>query len=310
MEAKVSPAAPAAGDRAPDVASVAVRANVAVPVPSEQARRWASERKFFDGVGAKLEEALRPFSKPQLARYVERPGRIYDKEFRFRLLGDLRGKRLLDLGCGDGSNAVLLAKRGAEVEGIDLSPKLVAVAEKRAELDGVGARARFQCAPVERVDFPEASFDVIWGDGILHHLIDVLDGTLERLVRWAKPGGLFLFSEPVTLSPLLHRLRRGVPIHTDATPDERPLGAREMALVRRHLPGLRTRQFEGLSRLSRFVIDVSDYEGAPWPRRAAVDLLHAIDYALLSAGPLRRLGGMSVIWARRPGGPSPTPFSP
>jgi hypothetical protein len=92
-----------------------------------------------------------------------------------------------------------------------------------------------------------------------------------------------------------------VPIHTDATPDERPLEARELALVRRLLPDLHLRHFHGLGRLTRFVVPLSDYEGAPLHRRAAADLLNAVDYALLGLAPLRTLGGMAVMTAHRPG---------
>ena len=267
--------------------------------PSNEARRWDSETEFFDRLADRLEGTLAPFSAEQLARYVDRPGRIYEKEFCFRLLGDLRGLRVLDLGCGDGSNSVLLAKRGAEVEAFDLSPRLIELAQRRAELNGVAAQIHFQCAPVERVSFPEAHFGVVWGDGILHHLIDVIEPTLERLHGWAKPGALFVFSEPLSLSPALRRVRLGLPVHTDATPDERPLEARELGIVQSFLPGLKLRHFHAFGRLVRFALGGSDYEGATWIRKRTADALQALDYALLSFPPLEPFGGMAVMWAHR-----------
>lgn len=264
----------------------------------ETSRRWASEAEFFDKLGEAIEPGLRPFSHAQLARYLESPRRIYDKEFRFRLLGDLHGQRVLDVGCGEGSNSVLLARAGAQVEGVDLSPKLIELAHKRAAMNGVSQQVRFQCAPIEKVQYEPGSFDVIWGDGVLHHLIDVLQPTLEQLTRWAKPGALFLFSEPVNLNPLLRRLRLKVPIHTDATPDERPLEARELELVRRFLPDLRMRHFHFLSRFTRFVVPLHDYEHAPLRQRALADAIHAVDFGALGFERLQSLGGMAVMWAR------------
>jgi 2-polyprenyl-3-methyl-5-hydroxy-6-metoxy-1,4-benzoquinol methylase len=266
-------------------------------VDGEVARRWTSEAQFFDRLGEMMERYLSPFSSAQLTRYLVRPRRIYDKEYRFRLLGGLSGKRVLDVGCGEGSNSVLMASAGASVEGVDLSPKLIEIAKRRAELNAVTERARFQCLPIERVQFDDNHFDIIWGDGILHHLIDVLEPTMERLVRWARPGALFMFSEPVNLNPALRRLRLKMPIHTCATPDERPLEAEELALIRRYLPGLRMRHFHFLSRFIRFVLPVGDYESAPWGQRVATDLIQLLDYGLLSSSNLRTLGGMSVMWA-------------
>ena len=52
----------------------------------------------------------------------------FNKEFRFLLLGDLLGKTLLDVGCGDSLNVALLAKMGAEVTGLDVSLGAVALA--------------------------------------------------------------------------------------------------------------------------------------------------------------------------------------
>jgi SAM-dependent methyltransferase len=269
-------------------------------VDAATARRWDSEASFFDRLGQRLEADLKPFTPWQLGRYLAHPRRIYDKEFRFRLLGDLGGQRVLDLGCGEGSNSVLLARAGATVVGVDLSPKLVELAHRRAALNNVADRVRFHCSPIERVELEPRSFDLIWGDGVLHHLLDVLEPTLQRLLTWARPGARFLFSEPVNLNPLLRRLRLKVPIHTDATPDERPLEARELALLRRYLPGLKLRHFHALSRFTRFVVPLSDYEGAPLWRRAGADLLHAVDYAALGLGPLRTLGGMAVLSGHAP----------
>jgi len=280
------------------VAQVEAQANAARnEVEPESARRWASEAQFFDKLADAIGE-VGPLPPEVLARYLESPRRIYEKEFRFRLLGDLHGQKVLDVGCGEGTNAVLLAMAGAQVEGVDVSPRLIEIGNLRAAHSGVGERVKLHCAPIEKVSFPENHFDVIWGDGVLHHLIDVLEPTLERLARWAKPNALFLFSEPVVRSRLLRRLRGYVPIHTDATADERPLEENELAVVRRLLPDLRERQFEMLSRFTRFVLPLHAYERANTLRKRAADLIHLADYAALSMRRLQPLSGTTVMWAR------------
>lgn len=88
---------------------------------------------------------------------------------------------MLDVGCGDGRNAAIMARLGALVTGVDVSPRSIVLAERRAALNGVSGRTRFVCAPLETVDFPAHSFDVIWGEAILHHLLPTIDGVLPQL---------------------------------------------------------------------------------------------------------------------------------
>jgi 2-polyprenyl-3-methyl-5-hydroxy-6-metoxy-1,4-benzoquinol methylase len=264
-----------------------------------QQQRWDTEARFFDEWAAKAGEAVKPIDPRTLARYgAPSPRRRFNKEFRFRWLGDLHGRRVLDVGCGDGSNAVLLAKFGAIVTGIDVSPKAIELAQRRAEINGVGERATFVCQPLEQTTFGAASFDVVWGDAILHHLIGELDAVVALLVRWTKPGGTILFSEPVNFSPLLRRLRFMVPIHTDATPDERPLEPAEIAVLRAHIPNLQLALFTMLGRLDRFVLRDYNYEGSAAPRRMVSSLLASADCLALKLAGLRRLAGTAVMWGR------------
>ncbi len=65
---------------------------------------------------------------------------------------------------------------------------------------------------------------------------------------------MILFSEPVNFSPLLRRVRFMVPVHTDATPDERPLEPAEIAVLRAHIPRMQIALFKMLGRLDRFVL--------------------------------------------------------
>jgi 2-polyprenyl-3-methyl-5-hydroxy-6-metoxy-1,4-benzoquinol methylase len=267
------------------------------PAP-EALARWASESDFFDLMAERLAAHARPLDELTVQRYRETRRPWFNKEFRFQLMGDLRGKRVLDVGCGDGSNAILMARYGARVTGIDISPKSIELCHRRAELDGVGSNTQFICSPLETADLLDGSYDIIWGDGVLHHLIPELDGVMRQLVSYAKPGALFVFSEPVCLSPLLRRLRKRIPIHTDATPNERPLERAEMATIRRYLPHLELRWFSFLSRLDRFFLRHNNYERSPLPRRLVADALGCADRAVLSVPGLQPLGGMCVMYGQ------------
>ena len=268
-------------------------------------RRWASEAAFFDGLATRLSVAAGPVPELQIQRYLLQPRPWYSKEFRFRWLGDLRGQRVLDLGCGEGSNAILLAKAGAYVVGVDLSPASIELCRARLSREGLAGRAEFHCSPLETFPLPEQSFDVLWGDGILHHLIEELDTLLPRLAAAAKPGAKVVFAEPVAFSKWLRALRRHVPIHVDATPDERPLERVELSILARHMPFLKSRSFLLFSRLARFVLRGNNYEVASRPRRLATDALFAVDYLLLSAPGIDRLGGARVFFGTT--GPAPYP---
>ena len=260
----------------------------------ERVARWRSEAGFFD---AHAPEEIRGIDGRVAARYMQ-PRRLwFNKEFRFRLLGPLQGQRVLDVGCGMGDNAILLALAGATVTGVDVSARSIEVAERRARASGLPHLPRFVCGPIEEVDLPEGHFDLVWVDGLLHHVIPELDLVLARLRVLARPSARVIFSEPVNRVPLLRRLRELLPIPLDGTPGERPLEEAELAIVRRHVPDLRVRAFGLLGRVNRFVLPAG-YEGAPLVRRALANLLCAADFAILSAGPVSRAGGMAVLHGR------------
>lgn len=258
--------------------------------------RWEHEASFFDREAEAGMADVRPVDPSTIRRYGALQRRRFSKEFRFRILGPLEGKSVLEVGCGEGTNAMNFAKLGAKVTGIDISPKAIELAARRAEVNGVSELARFVCSPLETANFPEGSFDIVWGDAILHHLIPDLDNVMGKLVRWAKPGAIVMFGEPVNFSPALRRLRKMLPINTDATPDERPLERAEMAIIARHLPDLRLRHFSIFDRLNRFILVGYNYELSPAPRRALSSLLSSVDYAVLSVPLFQRLAGTCVIY--------------
>lgn len=268
-----------------------------IPPPAET-DRWQREREFFDRHAQSAAGAMQPIWPGTLDRYGRLKRRHFSPEYRYRIVGDLRGKHVLELGCGEGVNSVVLAKLGAIVTGIDISQGAIDAAVERAKLNGVSDRVRVHCGPIELAQFQPGSFDIVWGEAILHHLLGDLDGVLERVTSWAKPDATILFAEPVVLSRTLRRIRLMLPLPTDATPDERPLEPPELALVSRYLRDVQIRCFDFLGRLDRFIIPTGNFEKSSAARRAVSTGLRLFDYGLLSLPITRRLAGSCVIHGR------------
>lgn len=265
--------------------------------------RWREEADFFDRAALRVDSADLPISPLTWRRYT-RPvrRRRFSYEYRLRLLGDLAGRSVLDVGCGDGLNTVILARLGARVTGIDISPESIAVARRRAEANGVSDRVTLVCAPVEAADLPAASFDIVWGDGILHHVLEDLERVIRSVVGWVRPGGRLVFAEPVNLCPALRRLRNLIPVRTEATPGERPMLRVEIELLRRHIPDLTIRHYGLVGRLDRFILVNYNYERSSAIRRVAVNAINALDWGLLSLPTVQSLGGTAVLYGHvRPG---------
>lgn len=263
---------------------------------------WESEAKFFDAVAEERGRKLTPMAPETFARYSSPSLRKrFAREFRLRLLGPLRGKTVIDVGCGDGRDTVLLAKLGAaRVTGVDLSPGAIALAQRRAEVDGVADRVDFVCAPVETAQIADGSYDIVWCNAILHHLTDNLDLVMRNMSRWAKPDGLISFAEPINLNQTLRRIRKLIPVSSgEATPDERPLEAHDLATIRRWMGRLHVRHFGLLGRLDQFILTDFNYERSSRLRQLAVNVTNAIDWALLSLPGVNRLGSLAVMWGPR-----------
>ena len=168
----------------------------------------------------------------------------------FARLGDVRGKTILDYGCGHGMAAVTLARAGARVSAFDLSPGYVAEAERRAAVNGVSVE--FRVADAEHLPYADASFDAVWGNAILHHLD--LHRAGAELHRVLKPNGIAVFCEPWGGNPLLNFARRRLPYPgKERTPDEWPLNRRDLGPLRVHFPKLHWRGHQMFGMIRRVV---------------------------------------------------------
>lgn len=149
------------------------------------------------------------------------------------------GARALEYGCGPGSRAFHLARAGAEVVGIDISPVAIEQASERGRAEGLADRLEFKVMDAEHLEYPDSSFDIVCGSGILHHLD--LVRSYSEISRVLKRSGVGVFTEPLGHNPAINAYRRRTP--GLRTVDEHPLLRRDIDLARDFFGDVQTRFF-------------------------------------------------------------------
>lgn len=115
------------------------------------------------------------------------------------LLPDLHGLDVVDLGCGFGWFCRWAAEQGAAaVLGLDVSDKML----ERARAETTDARIRYDRADLEKLQLPEASFDLVYSS-LAFHYIDDFAGLLANIRQALRPGGRLIFSieHPIYMAP-------------------------------------------------------------------------------------------------------------
>jgi SAM-dependent methyltransferase len=113
----------------------------------------------------------------------------YEKEWHIpeaAQFANARGLRVLEIGCGLGTDGAQFAKAGADYTGVDLTEAAIELARKRFELFGLPGE--FRIADAENLEFPDQSFDVVYSHGVLHHTPDI-NAAVQEIHRVLKPGG-------------------------------------------------------------------------------------------------------------------------
>lgn len=181
-----------------------------MPTMSYEKRRGEIET-YFDRTAAEAWARLTSDAPVGRIRQTVRAGR---DQMRTTLLGwlpeDLRGRRVLDAGCGTGALAFEAARRGAEVVAVDLSPTLVQLARERVpEKIGTGS-VQFLVGDMRQLKL--GNFDhAVAMDSLIHYAVDDGLHTLEALAEKIGDSMLFTFAPRTALLGAMHTVGRLFP---------------------------------------------------------------------------------------------------
>ncbi len=170
--------------------------------------RQAYEQKVWGPWAAKFRDERKLRVVDDLQTYFGE-GRHAEGEAILRAMGDLRGRSVLECGCGPGGQIPLLAHSGARVWAFDLVPEVVEVARRVCRVSGVDDKVELSVSSFENISYPDEMFDVVVGFGVLHHVNIPL--AARQVHRVLKPGGVAVFSEPLGTNPILEWARKHVP---------------------------------------------------------------------------------------------------
>jgi SAM-dependent methyltransferase len=221
--------------------------------------------------------------------------------------GEIRGKRILDYGCGSAEGGIYLAKQGAQVVGIDVSQGMLDAAQRLARYHGVEIETRRVTGSEIPADTDE--FDFVYGNGVLHH-VD-LGHARRELARILKNTGKGCFIEPLKYNPVIELYRHIA--NTVRTEDEHPLSFSDIEDFRQNFHEVKHREF-WLTTLSVFfkfyLLDRVDpkkerywkkiYTDAPKLESFFRPLKRLDDQLLARIPPLRRLCWTTVITVAKP----------
>jgi SAM-dependent methyltransferase len=151
-----------------------------------------------------------------------------------------RGRDVLEYGCGDSRSFLTLAPIVRSLEAIDISDAIITQLQSENVHDNVSHHVM----DAMNMTFPDNSFDVVFGSGIIHHL--ETEVAVREVARVLRPGGRAIFWEPLGLNPLINVYRCLTP--QARTPDEHPLVPGDFATIAQYLD-LEV-QYYGLSTLA------------------------------------------------------------
>jgi len=170
--------------------------------------RQAYEHQVWGPWAAKFKDDRRLRVIDDLATYFGE-GVHAEGEAIVRAVGNLRGKKVLEVGCGPGGQIPLFAHAGARVWAFDLVPEVVEVARRTCRVSGIEDRVELSVSSVEDMSYADEMFDVVVGFGVLHHVNIPL--AARQVYRVLKPGGVAVFSEPLGSNWILEWARKHVP---------------------------------------------------------------------------------------------------
>lgn len=206
-------------------------------LPGGYARTRAWLHEYFDRQAAQSWEVLTSDAPVSGIRATVRAGRDRMRSLMLSWVPtNLSGVRVLDAGCGTGAASIELARRGAEVVAIDLSPTLVDVARQRASQSTLRGSIDFRAG--DMLDPALGSFDYVFAmDSLIHYDLPDAVAALEALAPRVRRGFVFTFAPRTPLLATMHALGKWFP-RADRAPRIVPTAESAMReALQRALPG-------------------------------------------------------------------------
>ncbi len=100
--------------------------------------------------------------------------------------------QVMEFGCGTGSTALLHAPYVKHIRAIDVSSKMIEIAQAKADAGDI-KNVTFECSSIEEFNTLDQSLDAVLGLNILH-LLENKEGTIAKVCKMLKPGGIFVSS--------------------------------------------------------------------------------------------------------------------
>lgn len=158
-----------------------------LPMPESASNLKERVRAFWQANPCGVKFADAPPGTRKFYELVE--AHRYTKEWHIPIAADFksaRGLKVLEIGCGLGTDGAQFAQAGADYTGVDLTEAAVELARKRFEIFGVPGK--FQTADAEQLQFDDNSFDLVYSHGVLHHTPDTAKA-IREIHRVLRPGG-------------------------------------------------------------------------------------------------------------------------
>ena len=134
---------------------------------------------------------------------------------------------ILDYGCGIGSSLKKVIEfNPKKITGIDISD--ISIQKAKKTIKAIDTNVNLLVDNCEKTKFGDNTFDIVYGTGILHHLN--IEICLKEIHRILKPGGKFLFIEPLGTNPLINLYRKLTP--KSRSIDEHPLVGKDFNLIK------------------------------------------------------------------------------
>lgn len=209
-----------------------------------------------------------------------------EKKYEDLVVSLCENKRLLEYGCGAGSESVRWLQNGAVLSGVDISEEGILKARQLAQDSGY--EASYYVMNAENMTFEDECFDVVVGTGILHHL--ELKDCYRELSRVLDENGHAIFIEPLGHNPLINLYRALTPaMRTD---DEHPLLVKDLDQMREYFSNVDIHYF------SLFSLCAVPFRRFPF-HTSLLKILEKVDSVLFKIPGIGRFAWIVVIDARK-----------